>query len=87
VSANDTDLERPDAIRAEVKRAVVSGAAARMREFRARRAAGRMVLKVEVDDVAVPRLMVDAGFLAEHDVDDRKKVQAAVAAYLDEVSA
>ena len=41
----------------------MSNAAARMRSYRARRGAGLMVLQIEVDEVAVPFALAEAGFL------------------------
>ncbi len=56
----------------------MSTPAARQRAYRARRGAGRMVLRITVDDVAVPTALVEAGFLAFEKQDDRKAVARAI---------
>lgn len=64
-----------------VQTAVVAGVspcAERQRTRRARRAQGRVVLRVEVDEVDVEELLIAEGYLAEWQTDDRGAVQAAL---------
>lgn len=55
-----------------------SKAAKRQRVHRARVKAGRMVLRIAVDDVTVPTALVEARLLDETDCDDREALTAAV---------
>ena len=56
----------------------VSSGAERQRTRRARRAQGHIVLRVEVDEVAVEELLIAEGYLAEWQTDHRGAVQAAL---------
>ena len=60
----------------------MSRPADRMRRLRARRAQGRVCLPVEIDDVAVPEMLVDAGFLPASLVDDRAAVAKALSRFI-----
>lgn len=63
--------ERPEADRP-------TPAAERQRQYRARRGAGRVALRVVVDEVAVAEAMIAAHFLPASLADDRKALAAAV---------
>ena len=63
-----------------------SAAAERMRRLRKRRAAGRLVLVVEVDEQIVDAF-VNCGFLRSVDADDMAKIQNAAAEILDRIIA
>jgi hypothetical protein len=54
----------------------------KMRRYRARRAAGKVVLSVEVDDVDLAERLVEAGFLPRRLVDDREALRQAAERYL-----
>ncbi len=61
----------------------MSAAAARQRAawqraYRQRNKAGLMVLRVAIDDVAVPEALAEAGFLDPKKLDDRAAVAAAI---------
>jgi hypothetical protein len=56
----------------------MSAAADRMRRHRARRKAGRLRLTVEVDDVATPERLVEAGYLARSQMDDPAAIARAL---------
>jgi hypothetical protein len=64
----------------------MSPAAERMRRTRERRAKGLMPLSINVDEVALPALLVAAGFLASAAVDDRGAIRAALQRYLADVA-
>ena len=57
--------------------------AERQRRYRTRRSLGRMVLKIEVDDVDLPELLMAEGWLKERDQSD----PAAIAASLERMVA
>jgi hypothetical protein len=61
-------------------------AADRQRARRARIKAGRAVLRIEVDDVAVPEALVDAGFLHSFDADNREAIEKAIETLLTRLS-
>ena len=48
-----------------------------MRQHRARKAAGRIALLVEVDEAALIDKLIEGGFIAPHVVDDRAAIAAA----------
>ncbi|UVC17583.1 hypothetical protein [Mesorhizobium onobrychidis] len=54
----------------------------KMRRYRARRAAGKVVLSVEVDDVDLAERWVEAGFLSRRLADDRQALKEAAERYL-----
>lgn len=54
----------------------------KMRRYRARRAAGKVVLSVEVDDVDLAERLVEAGFLSRGLADDRQALKEAAERYL-----
>jgi hypothetical protein len=53
-------------------------AAARMRAYRARVRAGKVIVSVPIDDVLVPQALVDANLLAQSQIDDREAIAAAL---------
>ena len=53
-----------------------------MRRYRARRAAGKIVLPVEVDDVDLAERLIEAGFLPRRLADDRRALKDAAERYL-----
>ncbi|MFK4725846.1 hypothetical protein ABIE89_006946 [Bradyrhizobium niftali] len=55
-------------------------AAERQRTHRQRQAAGKIVLPVEVDEVAITEALISAGLLSQQDLDDPRRVAAALAA-------
>ena len=59
-----------------------ASAAERMRAFRARQLRGHVVLRVEVDEVAVEEMLIDGGYLAAWDAGERARVETALAAYV-----
>lgn len=59
-----------------------SASAERMRRYRARMAAGEMVLRVAVDDVAFPAWAISHGLLAPSSIDDREAIERAASAAL-----
>ena len=75
---------RAEAIDSAVTRTVITGAARRQRALRGRRALGRVVLLVEVDEVAVTERLMAVGRLAPRNADDRGCVQAALAKLIED---
>lgn len=57
-------------------------AADRQRRLRRRRAAGRAVLRVEIDEVEHVERLIAAGFLDPHQCDDRDAIERATARLL-----
>jgi hypothetical protein len=57
---------------------MATNAAARQRRRRERERAGLIVLRVEVDEVALTEQMVLAGFLSPSEADNRDAVRAAL---------
>lgn len=55
-------------------------AAERQRAHRKRQAAGKVVLQIEADEVAVTEALLSAGLLSQQDAEDPRKVAAALAA-------
>lgn len=56
----------------------MSGAKDRQKRHRDRIAAGRAIVRIEIDTLAVPDWLVEKGFLQAWDAHDRAKVAAAV---------
>jgi|GEM_PF-4386891 len=56
----------------------MTAAADRMRLHRARRKAGRLRLTVEVDDVATPEALAEAGYLSPNQIDDPAAIALAL---------
>lgn len=54
-------------------------AAERQRAHRRRQAAGKVVLPVEVDEVAITEALIAANLLSPQDADHRRKIAAALA--------
>ena len=75
-----------DDIAADVVRAVSSGAAERMRALRARRASGRVVFRVEVDEVDTEELLIARGLLSEREADCRASVEAALGRLIEDLA-
>ena len=59
----------------------------RMRRHRARRAAGRAILKVEVHLAELADALVEAGWLKAWDQEDRGEVRAALERLIDHLTA
>lgn len=74
---------RPDATESAVQRAVTTGGARRMQAFRARQASGRVVLRIEIDLVDITEKLLEAKLIRPRDVDDRGKIEAALAHLLE----
>ncbi len=74
-----TGARDDDELQSEVRRAVISGTAARQRKRRARWAKGVVVLKVEVNQVDTEEMLIAEGHLDPQQTDDRKAVEAALA--------
>jgi hypothetical protein len=61
----------------------MSSAALRAKRHRARAKDGRVVLMVEVDEIALAEQLVEAGLLERQDSDDRKAIAAALQVVVD----
>jgi hypothetical protein len=57
---------------------VRSAARTRQRVHRARKHRGRITLPIEVDEVALPIALVDAGLISVNEQEDRRKLAAAL---------
>jgi hypothetical protein len=58
-------------------------AAAKQRAYRDRRRSGRVVLRIEIDEVALVETLIAAGYLPREQDDDRAAVQAALTSMLE----
>lgn len=56
----------------------MKGNAQRKRDQRERERRGLVIVPVEIDEAAVCVALVDAGLIAPHEQDDRKKIGAAI---------
>lgn len=62
-------------------------AAARQRAYRQRRAAGRVKLHIEVDEISLAEKLVATRFLAREQVDDLAEMTAALERLIDQIIA
>lgn len=53
-------------------------AAERQRRYRQRRASGRVCIRIEIDDVSLPQVLIDGGYLPASCADDLDAVTEAV---------